>query len=246
MTHSRNDPLPAENKCRTVTLKHSNRGAAMPAILALGIFIGASLALASPLGSRMGSPGPRHIVEAGPAPAPEGGSGEAATGSCHPAVRTLAVGNQGHAQAIDAVLESCERNPNEEGNAGQASQPGGNGGVGGPEGHDDGGGPPDQSDEPGDDGSEPGDDGSEEGEPGNDGSEEGEPGNDGTEEGEPGDDGEGEPGDDGSEDGEAGDDGSEEGEPGDDGSEDHGNSGQGDHDPNGNAYGHFDGKGNNG
>jgi len=216
----------------TVTLRHSNRGAAMPAILALGIFIGASLALASPLGSRMGSPGPRHIVEAGPVPAPEGGSGEAATGSCPAAVRTLAVGNQGHTQGTDAVLESCERNPNEEGNAGQASQGSGNGvGVGGPEGHDEGGGPSDQSDEPGDDGSE-------EGEPGDDGPEDAEPGDDGSEDAEPGDDG--------SEEGEPGDDGSEDAEPGDDGSEDHGNSGQGDHDPNGNAYGHFDGKGNNG
>ena len=199
----------------------------MPAILALGIFIGASLALASPLGTRMGSPAPRHIVEAGSAPTPEGGSEEAATGSCPEAMWSLAVGIQGLPQAIDAVLESCERNPNEEGNAGQASQPGGNGvGVVGPEGHDEGGGPSDQSDEPGGDGSE-------DGEPGDDGSEDAEPGDDGSEDAEPGDDGseEGEPGDDGSEDG---------------GSDGHGNSGHPDHDPNGNAYGHFDGKGNNG
>jgi len=134
----------------------------MPAILALGIFIGASLALASPLGSRMGS---RHIVEAGPTPTPGGGSGEAGRGSCPAAVRSLDVGNQGYPRAIDAVPERCERNPNEEWNAGQASQASGNGvGVGGPEGHDEGGGPSDQSDEPGDEGSEdaePGDEGSE-------------------------------------------------------------------------------------
>ena len=145
-----------------MTLKHSNRGAAMPAILALGIFIGASLALASPLGSRMGS---RHIVEAGPTPTPGGGSGEAGRGSCPAAVRSLDVGNQGYPRAIDAVPERCERNPNEEWNAGQASQASGNGvGVRGPEGHDEGGGPSDQSDEPGDEGSEdaePGDEGSE-------------------------------------------------------------------------------------
>lgn len=157
-----------------MTLKHTNRGAAMPAILALGIFIGASLALASPLGSRMGSPAPRHIVEADPAPTPEGGSGEAGNGGCSAAVRTLAIGNPGHPRAIDAVLESCEGNPNEQGNAGQASPAGGNGvDVGGPEGHDEGGGPSDQSDTSGDDGSQDGEAGSEDGEPADDGSEEG-------------------------------------------------------------------------
>ncbi|MGH2529457.1 MAG: hypothetical protein ACRDH0_09035 [Actinomycetota bacterium] len=204
-----------------MTLKHSNRGAAMPAILALGIFIGASLALSNPLGSRMGSPAPPHIVEAGPAPTPGGGSGEAGTGSCPASARSLDVVNQGYPRAIDTVPERCERNPKEEWNAGQASQASGNGiGVGGREGHDEGGGPSDQSDEPsheGSEGAEPGDEGSEGAGPGDEGSEGAEPSHQG----------------------------SEGAEPGDDESEDHGNSGHGDHDPNGNAYGHFDGKGNN-
>ncbi len=127
-----------------MTLKQANRGAAMPAILALGIFIGASLALASPLGSRMGSPAPRHIVEAGPAPTPEGGSGTASEESCSEAVWYLAGGDWGLARAIDAVLESCEGNPrapglvnalahlgaNQEAHGSQPSQAGGGSSVG--------------------------------------------------------------------------------------------------------------------
>lgn len=158
----------------------------MPAILALGIFIGASLALASPLGSRVGTPAPRHIVEAGPEPTQGGGSGTASEGSCAEAVSYLAGGDWGLSRAIDAVLESCEGNPrapglvnafahlgaNQEAHGSQPSQAGGGSSVG-PQGGG-GGGQPAPGDGSSDDGSkdaEPGDDGSEDAEPGDDGSE---------------------------------------------------------------------------
>jgi len=129
--------------------KHANRGA-LPAMLVLGVLIGASLAVASPSRPNGGPPSASPPVVAGPgASGDEGGAaGSAGAGEpheCAEAITALAQnGDHGLSHAIARVLAKCKENPQAPGlvnallhrsgsavkGGGEASHAGGPGGGG--------------------------------------------------------------------------------------------------------------------
>src|SRR5439155_3007389 len=92
--------------------KRANRGA-LPAMLILGVLIGASLAVASPAGHDRGQPSPRPAST----PTTSSGVGETApigthgTGRCARSISALAREHRHHPQAIALVLRDCQSNP---------------------------------------------------------------------------------------------------------------------------------------
>ncbi len=95
--------------------KHANRGA-LPAMLVLGVLIGASLAVASPSRPNRVLPSASPPVMA--APQGPGEDGEAAGSesttephACAHAIAALAQGDHGLSHAIARVLSKCKENP---------------------------------------------------------------------------------------------------------------------------------------
>jgi hypothetical protein len=94
--------------------KRANRGA-LPAIVILGVLIGASMAVASPAGHDRGRPSPRPASS--PTPTTSSGVGENApigtpgTGRCARSISALARDHRHHPQAIALVLRDCQSNP---------------------------------------------------------------------------------------------------------------------------------------
>ena len=95
--------------------KHANRGA-LPAMLVLGVLIGASLAVASPSRPNRVLPSASPPVMA--APQGPGEDGEAAGSesttephACAHAIAALAHGDHGLSHAIARVLSKCKENP---------------------------------------------------------------------------------------------------------------------------------------
>ncbi len=95
--------------------KHANRGA-LPAMLVLGVLIGASLAVASPSRSNRVLPSASPPVVAVPeGPGEDGGAARSGASAepqaCAHAIAALAHGDHGLSHAIARVLSKCKENP---------------------------------------------------------------------------------------------------------------------------------------
>jgi hypothetical protein len=96
--------------------KHANRGA-LPAMLVLGVLIGASLAVASPSRPNRVLPSASPPVVAAPQGTGEEGAAAGSEGTatephaCAHAIAALAHGDHGLSHAIARVLSNCKENP---------------------------------------------------------------------------------------------------------------------------------------